>query len=112
MDDRLDGGIEPAPKPRTRRAQRMALDAEVILRRAGENNYRVHVYDISPEGCKVEFVQRPNLDEMVWVKFEGLEAMGASVCWTRGPVAGLEFARPIHPAVFDMLVQRLAAAPR
>lgn len=110
MYDQLDSGIPTPPKPRTRRADRVRLAAEVILRRSGENNYRVHVYDISPEGCKVEFVQRPSLDETLWVKFEGLEALAASVCWTRGPIAGLEFARPIHPAVFAMLLQRLSAA--
>ena len=50
------------------------------------------------------------LDEIVWVKFEGLEALEAMVCWVDGFAAGLEFQRPVHPAVFDVLLQRLAAA--
>jgi hypothetical protein len=98
------------PNPTHRKSARVGLDAEVLLRRAGHNNYRANVHDVSQEGCKVEFVERPMLDEIVWVKFEGLEAIEAMVCWVEGFAAGLEFQRPVHPAVFDVLLQRLAAA--
>ncbi len=85
----------------------MALLAEVTLRRAGHGTYRVNVFDVSPDGCKVEFVERPNLDDLVWIKFDNLQALEAMVCWVRGFEVGLEFAKPIHPAVFEMMVQRL-----
>lgn len=85
----------------------MTVNAEVLLRRTGQSNYRVRVFDASAEGCKVEFVIRPRLDEQVWVKFEDLEIIPAAVCWIDGFYAGLEFDRPIHPAVFKMLVERL-----
>ena len=88
----------------------MGLDAELSLRRSGQTNYRANVHDVSQEGCKVEFVERPMLDEIVWVKFEGLEALEARVCWVEGFAAGLELQRPVHPAVFNLLLQRLAAA--
>ena len=55
----------------------------------------------------MEFVERPRLDETVWVKFDGLDAVESSVCWIKGHDVGIEFARPIHAAVFDVLVQRL-----
>jgi hypothetical protein len=83
------------------------LDGQVSLRRSGAINYSVRVYDVSPYGSKIEFVERPRLDERVWVKFEGLNAIEAIVCWIDGHVAGVEFVRPIHPAVFDALVQKL-----
>jgi hypothetical protein len=67
----------------------------------------VSVHDISPEGCKLEFVERPRLDETVWVKFEGLDAVESNVCWVRGSDVGIEFVRPIYPSVFDGLVRRL-----
>jgi hypothetical protein len=67
----------------------------------------VNVHDISPEGCKLEFVERPRLDETVWVKFEGLDAVESNVCWVRGSDVGIEFVRPIYPSVFDGLVRRL-----
>ncbi|MEO6581206.1 MAG: PilZ domain-containing protein [Sphingomicrobium sp.] len=93
-----------------RKSARVGLEAEVSLRRSGHTNYRANVHDVSQEGCKVEFVERPLLDEIVWVKFEGLEALEAMVCWIDGFAAGLEFQRPVHPAVFKILLERLAAA--
>lgn len=90
-----------------RRHQRTELTAEVSMRRLGKLNYRVRVYDVSPEGCRVELVDRPRIDETVLIKFDGLEALEAETCWVEGVTAGLEFARTIHPAVFDLLVARL-----
>jgi hypothetical protein len=90
-----------------RRSERIALAANVTLRRHGRHGYRVRAYDASANGCKVEFVERPGPQECVWVRFEGLEPIEARVCWLNGPTAGLEFSRPIHPAVFDLMVERL-----
>ena len=107
MDESLDRAGARGPRPEVRCAQRVFLHGEVVLRRAGYNAYRVHIYDVSPQGCKVEFVLRPELEETVWVKFQGLEALEATVRWTRARHAGLKFSRPIHPAVFDLLLRRL-----
>lgn len=110
-DDRVDTGYRPARTPWPRRSARIPLLADVVLRRAGQNKYRVTVYDISPHGCRLEFVEQPKLDERVWIKFDGLEAIEALVCWTGASVAGLEFERRIHAAVFDMLVSRFREGP-
>ena len=77
------------------------------MRRRGTRGFRVDVSDISLDGCRAQFVERPGLNEMVSIRFDGLEAMPAVVCWVRGFDVGLEFDRPIHPAVFEMLVARL-----
>jgi hypothetical protein len=90
-----------------RRSERIAVNAEVALRRSSQLNYRVRAYDASPYGCRLEFVERPELDERVWVKFDGLTAIEGLVCWIDGFVVGIEFAQPIYPAVFDALVPRL-----
>ena len=90
-----------------RKSARIGLLADITLRRAGQNSYHVKILDASPHGCKAEFVERPLLDELVWVRFEGMEALEAIVCWNRGFEVGLEFRHPIHSAVFDMLVSRL-----
>jgi hypothetical protein len=87
-----------------RRSERVVLDALVSLRRSGQLNYRVRVLNASLHGCRVEFVERPQLDEQLWVKFEGLQALEAEVCWVEGFTAGVNFLQPIHPAVFDRLV--------
>ena len=95
---------EKKPYPR---GNRTSVSAEVSLRRLGQNNYRVRVNDLSREGCKVELVEMPRVGERMLIKLEGLEVLDSEVCWVHGFVAGLRFERPIHPAVFDLLVQRL-----
>lgn len=83
------------------------MAAIVSLRRAGQLKYTVRVHDASQHGCKVEFVERPQVGEQVWIKFDGMEALEAEVCWIEGFDAGLNFARPIHPAVFEQLMTRI-----
>lgn len=103
----LDSGLH-GPQPQfARKAERVHINAEVALRRSGQLNYRVHAYDLSRFGCKLEFVERPQLDERVWVKFDGLDAVEGMICWVEGFAAGVEFVRAIHPSVFDALVPRL-----
>lgn len=92
-----------------RRSERVALDAAVSLRRSGQLNYNVRAYDASLHGCRVEFVERPELDERLWVKFDGLQPLEAEVCWVEGFAAGLNFVHPIHPAVFGRLFDQRQA---
>ena len=89
-----------------RNAQRLNLTAEVSLRRPGRPTYKVRVCDISTHGCRSEFVDRPAEGETMFIKFDGLEAMEAVARWIEPPLTGLSFLRPIHPAVFDMLIAR------
>lgn len=86
----------------------MAVEAEVIVRRLGHHNFRVRVYDISCHGCRVDFLTRPQLHDRAWVKFDGLEGLEAVVCWVEGFTAGMEFLKPMHPAVFERIVRQLA----
>ena len=107
MTQRFDSGIQPNRTPRPRKGTRVGLSASVNLRRTGHFGYRVSILDVSLHGCKVEFVERPQLDEVVWVKIDDLQSLRATVCWTEGFKVGLEFVRPIHPAVFEMLFSKL-----
>jgi hypothetical protein len=96
-----------AKKHWPRRSERVGLAAEVTMRRHGGPSFRVNVFDASPDGCKIDFVDRPLPDESLSIRFDGLEALEAEVCWIEQHYAGLKFARAIHPAVFDLLVERL-----
>jgi hypothetical protein len=91
-----------------RQSERLVVtSADVTMRRLGRANFRLAVNDLSPHGCKVELVERPAVGERVLIKFEGLEVLDAEVCWIDGYTAGLQFDRPMHPAVFDLLLERL-----
>ena len=83
------------------------MNAQAMVRRAGQAKYVSRIYDLSAEGCKIELIERPRLDELIWVKLDGIEALDATVCWIEGAAVGLEFQRPIHPAIFELLVKRL-----
>ena len=96
-----------SPQPRQRKSARVPLQADVQLRRSGQHHYVVNVFDISLEGCKLEFVERPRLDETVWIKFEGYDAIQSTVCWVEGHTVGVEFERPIYPSIFEMMIERL-----
>ncbi|HKX91850.1 MAG TPA: PilZ domain-containing protein [Sphingomicrobium sp.] len=102
--------VPPAPEAKPywpRRSERISLAADLNLRRIGKSTFQVAVADASPEGCRVELVERPAVGERVLVKFSGLEPLEAEVSWIEGHTAGLRYLRPMHPAVFELLVERL-----
>jgi hypothetical protein len=98
---------EPPAPLEPRRSARIVLEAEITMRRAGFPNFTVQIDDISLQGCRIDFVDRPVLHERVWIKFDGLVALEGSVMWVKGHSAGIEFDQAIHPAVLDDLVGRL-----
>lgn len=93
-----------------RKARRIEVSGEASLRRRGRISYRVRLFDISQIGCKCEFVERPTIYEPVWIKFDGLESLEATVCWLEDSAVGLFYRNPIHGAVFSMLLDRLGRA--
>lgn len=91
-----------------RKHDRIVLTGEILIRRSGRPQYRTRFFDMTPAGCKVEFVERPRDGETVWVKFEGLTALESTVRWVEGFSVGVEFVRPFYPSVFDLLVARMS----
>jgi hypothetical protein len=98
---------DPATKHTPREHDRVDVQAHLSLRRFGRHHYEVRMFNLAPAGCKVEFVERPKTGEIVWVKFDGLEAVEAVVRWVDGFYGGLEFKRPIYPAVFQILLAKI-----
>lgn len=106
--------IDTAPEPRElkmRAAERIPAIGEVHLRRSGSLAFQVQLLDASERGCKVELIETPSIGESVWVKFQGLDSIEATVCWVAGSTGGLQFQRPIHPAVFSALTRRIGRQP-
>jgi hypothetical protein len=97
---------DPHDPPR-RKVPRVPIDADVFTRRSVERSYRATIHDLSCAGCSLEFVERPRIDESIWIKFEGLEALESIVRWIEGDRAGVEFVKHLHEAVFEALLSRL-----
>ena len=106
--------FEPMPEQAKQQIERRAARADVPgtigLKVLGRNTFRVRIFNLGTDGCKVELVERPSIGDTMLVKFDGLDAVDAEVIWLDGHVAGLKFVNPIHPAVLDLLLRRLAAA--
>ena len=90
-----------------RRAEREPMQAEIDCRRAGERRYRVSILDFSPQGCRLDLVERVLPDEVIWIGLPGIEPLPAHVRWVKDWVAGVEFFHPIHPAVFELVRDRI-----
>jgi hypothetical protein len=91
-----------------RRWPRLPLQANVEFRRKREMPYRINMHDLTPYGCRIGSPERLNRGEMVWVQLPTLESLPATVKWGGLGISGVEFERPMHVAVFDMMTDRLA----
>jgi hypothetical protein len=100
----MDGTIE------RRRWPRLPLEADVAFRRKRETYYPLSMCDLTPQGCRVASRERLFGGEMVWVRLPSLESMSGRVKWSAEWQSGVEFNRPMHAAVFDMITRRLAPA--
>jgi hypothetical protein len=102
----------PEPEPhehRPRRSTRQAASIPALLRRPGRRAHMTTASDLSPHGCKCEFIDRPSISDLMWIKFDCLEALQCKVSWVEGSSVGLQFIRPLHEAVFEMLMHRVGA---
>jgi hypothetical protein len=71
-----------------RRSERQILDGDVFLRRPGQLGYPVRIYDASQHGCSVEFVERPALAELLWVKFAAFSRSRRKYAGSRASAPG------------------------
>jgi hypothetical protein len=99
----VSGRSEPSPRV-ARSSDRAISTAEAGIRRSGGRNFRVRIFDLSPRGCKMEFVERPEIGERVWVKFDALQGIAGRVRWVAGHVGGVQFEPAMHEAVFHNLM--------
>jgi hypothetical protein len=99
--------LDSAQPQKPRNHERVTIDGQISLRRAGRQQFQCRVFDMTPTGCKVEFIERPKIGDTIWAKFEGLDALEAEVRWVDGYYGGVEFKRPIYSAVFELLLARM-----
>ena len=97
-----------ADQDERRRDNRVPLDAAVDFRRAKEHRYAVRLHDLTAHGCRIDLPEHVCNPDEVWVTLPGLETLPSTVRWESEWVAGVEFKRPMHPAVFDHWAAKLA----
>ena len=98
------------PPRKGRQAERTAIELAAGLRQRGASGVSVQIVDLSTDGFKAATHLELQVGIDVWLRLPGLEPCHARVCWAEGLNIGCAFVRPLHPAVFDMIVKR--AGPR
>ena len=94
---------------RFRRAERNALVMPARCRSRSGFVDRVVITDISRLGCKIEsFALTMREGDPVVITPEVLEGLCATVRWTQGNSAGLEFATPLYGPVVEHLCREYA----
>ena len=90
-----------------RRAFRVPTSIAAIAKTAQGSAHNLEINDLTPEGCAVTAAGHPLVAGLVYgVKIDGLEGLVTTARWTSGAQSGLEFDRPLHPAVADHVAAR------
>ena len=89
-----------------RGSERVTVEMDATLRRRSATGVSVDVLDLSTEGFRVASHLGLTKGDDVWLRLPGLEAYHAQVVWTSSYMMGCRFARPLHPAVLEMVVAR------
>ena len=84
-----------------RRFARVGVSVPAGLRAPERPFSPVTVIDLSRNGCGIEVQSHVEAGARVWIALPNLESWPARVCWATDGRAGLEFDRPLHPAVVD-----------
>ena len=91
-----------------RRWDRVSAGGEVTVRRLGGFNFQVAMHDVSAGGCRVTMLEPSEAGDHVITRLPKIEPLGSTVCWADGTTTGIKFSNTIHPAVFDLILSRLA----
>ena len=87
-------------------APRFGANIDGRLRCSRGSRRSIEITDISVGGCAVSLGPLDVAQGRGYaIKFSGLETLGAELRWNAGGGAGLEFDRPLHPAVVDHIVR-------
>jgi hypothetical protein len=96
---RLAARLERASAQDQRRFARVPVQIAAGFGTAERPSSGVTVTDLSTHGCGIEIDSHVAVGARVWIKLPGLESWPARVIWAQDSRAGLEFDRPLHPAV-------------
>lgn len=96
----------PAKREKPRKVDRLPLNSELLVRRAGRHAQLLDVSDLSRFGCCLHFNDPPTVGDWIWVTLPGLAPLEARIRWVDERRAGVEFVHPVHHAVFDLLLLR------
>ncbi len=89
----------------SRATLRKAVKLDARVRDRGAMRFAIRVIDLSTTGFRGEtaFTVRPGT--FVWITLPGMQGLEAEIAWQRGDQIGGAFRQPLHPAVFEHIVE-------
>ncbi|MDE2406085.1 MAG: PilZ domain-containing protein [Sphingomonadales bacterium] len=92
----------------TRRGEsRVAWDLPIRYRQ-GSKRVSLLLQNLTQRGARVEGLGGMQVGDMAMVQLPTLAPKAARIVWTRGDAAGIAFERPLHPSIFNTIVNDFA----
>ncbi|WP_338465765.1 PilZ domain-containing protein [Novosphingobium sp. ZN18A2] len=89
-----------------RQSERKPFGAEAVIRNNRYNRIGGRLIDISEHGCKIDlFSGSAEPGNFVTIKLDGMESWAGEVRWAEDSIVGVQFQRPLHPAIVEHLSQ-------
>lgn len=86
-------------------ALRRAVKLRARLRDRSAARFEIAVIDLSLTGFRAETVNRLRPGTLVWITLPGFAGLEAEVAWQTNEHVGCAFLQPLHPAVFEHIVE-------
>ncbi len=94
------------PENQSRTEHRKGVDVNVFIRSRQQRAGVSYISDLSCNGCCVDTAgQSLRAGQQVFIKLPSLEYVPGVVRWVQDDNAGIEFSKPLYPAVFEHLLQ-------
>jgi hypothetical protein len=108
LSGELTTDLRPAPELTSRKSERVTLAMGAGLRQRGGTGVAIQIMDLSVDGFRASTHLNLAKGTDVWLRLPGLEPYQARVIWAKGNFIGCAFERPLHPAVLEMIVKKVA----
>ncbi len=109
-DDRTpDPWRNPSWAGDRRSVRRLPYREAAAFRLSQRKPFEVEIANLSTHGCAVKSGEPQTVGDRCWITLPTLESWSARVAWCEGGVFGLDFSRPLHRAVAEMIVERTEA---
>lgn len=91
----------------------MPLQAAVSIKPYGsKRSSTARMFDLSISGCCIVSAEPPRTGTQILIRIPGLEFWSGTVAWSREGAVGVEFHKPLHPAVVERYAHLYPAPDR
>lgn len=101
-----DPWLTPAWSADRRLVRRIACRSPAAFRKSQRKPVGARIANLSTHGCSIEGIEPIPVGERCWIALPTLESWEATVAWSDGPLLGLDFSRPLHRAVTELVIRR------